>query len=340
MATTDGNPRDALMQRLQREATRFDYFQVVRLLRLLGVQVGCAAPAPHLRTRAALQLGIAAGEVSSVRRAGAGQWRVTAHCFGLYGATSPLPLYYTEDLLDEQREGRRAARGLIDILHHALYPLLFESWEKYRVAQRVAETGDEAALGCLHAFAGLGPQALYQRRADGRLALLRYLALLQQGPRSAAGLQGMLGLELRPASVRVVQHVRRMLPIPCRQRTRVGECCHALGVQARMGSHIDDACATIAIQVRDLDTETFQDLLPGRPGRRRMQDLVSLYLRDSLDVRLELQLRADARPPALRLGEPKWARIGLDAWLDRPAGCAPPAHVGKWQSQQAPEPAR
>lgn len=334
MATENGYSRDALMLQLQQDGSRFEYFQVVRLLRLLGVGVASAAPEPHLRTRAALGLGAATGEVQSVRRASPGQWQATVNVFGLYGSTSPLPVYYTEDLLEEQREGRAAARGLIDILHHALYPLLFESWEKHRLAQRVCEAGDARALLCLQALAGVGENSSAATWAGGRMAVLQYLPLLQQGPRSASGLRRLLSLALQPAGVEVVQHVRRMLPIPRQQHTRVGERNHRLGVDSRVGSHLDDASATILVRVSELGVEAFQDLLPGRPGRQRMQQLVRLYLRDALHVLLQLQLRADARPPALRLGARRWARIGLDAWLDRPAGSAPIAHAGQWQSDE------
>ncbi len=338
MGPTQRNAADALMRHLQQHGTHFEYFQVLRLLRLVGVNIACAAAEPNLRTRAALELGMACGEVQAVRHLGRGRWRVTARCFGLYGSGSPLPTYYTEDLLDEQRDGRSAARGLIDILHHALYPLLFAAWEKYRLAQRISETGDVSALRCLHAFAGLAQTAAYRRWAQEPVAVLRYLPLLQQGPRSASGLQQVLELELRPATVRVIEHVRRLLSIPERQWTRVGECRNRLGHDVRLGHHLDDASGTIAVRVQNLGTEAFQSLLPGRPARRRMQGLVRLYLRDSVDVQLELQLRADARPPALRLGARKWSRIGLDAWLDRPAGHAPLARAGQWPAHAAAEP--
>lgn len=337
MAPANRHAHDPLMRQLQQQGARFEYFQVVRLLRLLGVHIGCAAPEPHLRTRPALWLASAASEVQRVQRVGDGRWQVTVHCFGLYGSTSPLPIYYTEDLLEEQREGRHAARGLIDILHHALYPLLFESWEKYRLAQRVCEADDDRALRFLHAFGGLAHATPGRHGATARLPVLRYLPLLQQGPRSASGLRRLLSLELQPATVQVIQHVRRMLPIPAAQRTRIGEGQHRLGVESRVGSHLDDACATIAVRVHDLDIGAFQQLLPGRPGRQRMQQLMRLYLRDSLHVQLQLQLRADAQPPALRLGARQWARIGFDAWLAQPAGCAALAHAGQWQAHEPAE---
>ena len=62
-----------------------------------------------------------------------GRYRIEANFFGLYGVTSPLPTFYTEDLIDEMRQGHSAGRDFVDILHAALYPLLFRAWEKHRI---------------------------------------------------------------------------------------------------------------------------------------------------------------------------------------------------------------
>ena len=133
------------------------------------------AGASHIRVRANLSLGFPDTDIDCIEpmpgRAPGGDdaLRITANFFGLYGVSSPLPTFYTEDLLDDQREGRHARREFFDILHASLYPLLFEAWRKYRLQLRAVE-GERRrrALDMLYAFAGLGSAPQRDRPARCR----------------------------------------------------------------------------------------------------------------------------------------------------------------------------
>ena len=131
MDAKNRNPSDAVNRlgadRLEREGRRYEYLQLLRMLRLLGGPARRRGSPWRVRTRASLTLAVEAEEVAQLRRLGDAGWAITTNVFGLYGVGSPLPLYYTEQLLDEQREGRGAARGLIDLVHELLHPLLFQA---------------------------------------------------------------------------------------------------------------------------------------------------------------------------------------------------------------------
>ena len=332
MDAKNRNPSDAVNRlgadRLEREGRRYEYLQLLRMLRLLGGPARRRGSPWRVRTRASLTLAVEAEEVAQLRRLGDAGWAITTNVFGLYGVGSPLPLYYTEQLLDEQREGRGAARGLIDLVHELLHPLLFQAWEKHRVAQRVVEAGDMRLLAGLQGFAGIVPA---RPESSPGLAPLLHLALLQQGPRSAAGLRRLLALELHPATVRIGQHQRRLAPLPRGQRGRLGLRNHQLGCDSRIGSHVDDASGSLRVELRGLDPEGLRQLLPGGAGRRRLESLLARYLRDPLRVDIWLQVRADPCPPAPRLGAAGSPRVGLGAWLGA-AGTRPaPVYAGSWE---------
>lgn len=332
MDAKNRNPPDAVNRidapQLEREGTRYEYLQLLRMLRLQGGPAGEPGTPWRVRTRASLSLAAEAAEVAQVRLLGDGRWAITANVFGLYGAGSPLPVYYTEELLDEQREGRRAARGLIDLVHDLLHPLLFQAWEKHRIAQRIVEAGDVRLLAGLQGFAGIATA-----RVDGapELPPLLHLALLQQGPRSAAGLRGLLSLELHPATVRVVQHLRRLAPLPRAQRGLLGTRNHQLGCDCRIGSHVDDASGSLRVELQDLDHQSLQQLLPGGARRRRLESLLALYLRDPLRVEIWLHARAAPCPPPPRLGTAGSPRLGLGAWLGAAGARLAPVFAGCWE---------
>lgn len=319
-------PTDALAAR----GTSYSYFQAIRLLRRAG--------AASIRVRPNLSLGFPDADIERIERVerveggGDGQhaWRVTANFFGLYGVSSPLPTFYTEDLLDDQREGRHARRDFFDILHAALYPQLFEAWRKYRLQLRVVEERDDEALDLLCAFAGLG-SAAQRDSLPGAAGLLRHLNLFAQRTRSALGLRTLLADAFGPATVEVMSCEPQWVPIAPDQRLRLGLQAHALGEDCPLGEQVEDCDNLLRIVIGELPAALFQRLLPGADGHRWLQLLVRFYLTRPLQVVVELRLKAgEGRGAGMGTAtdpgaDPaSWSRLGLDTWLPgaQPGGAA------------------
>lgn len=183
---------------LLKQGHGFSFFQALRLLRRCG---GAGEESPgdregadrSLRIRPDLSLGFPASDVARIveTQGGPAGYRVTVSFLGLYGASSPLPTFYTEDLIDEMLADSTTTRDFLDIFHHQLYILLFRCWSKYRQFVKVVEEESPEDLEKLFCLMGLGEPEL-RKVAGGQYGLLRYLGLFTQHPRSAAGLEGLL----------------------------------------------------------------------------------------------------------------------------------------------------
>lgn len=290
----------------------FSYFQAVRLIRRQGL-------GQALRVRPSLSLAFPESDLERIEPWAVGGrqgYRITATFFGLYGVSSPLPTYYSEDLLDDEREGRRARREFLDIFHASLYPLLYDAWRKYRLQLRAVEEDDAQALDAVYSFMGLGTAA--QRRAIPHSgALLRYLGLFAQHTRSALGLRTLLADAFAPAQVEIESCVLQWLPIPDAQRLRLGERAHVLGEDSYLGQQIEDSENLLRIALREVPEPLFLELLPGAAAHRRLQLLTRFYLTRPLQVAVDVTLAPGAGRDA-RFGAGAWSRLGLDTWL--PAG--------------------
>ena len=303
---------DAVKELLLTNGEKYSYFQAIRLLRLYDRHTGLRQE--HLRIRPRLGLGFPENDIDRIEPLDEGGYRITANFFGLYGVASPLPTYYTEDLFEEQREGRHVVRDFIDIAHYALYPLLFDAWAKYRVEQRIVEDQDKTALDHLYAFVGLNDEDMRVELLPGSADLLRYAGLLNQRPRSALGLETLLADAFAPARVTVECGVKNTQTIPPDQRWRLGSQGSYLGEDAWLGARIDDYNCAIKLCFDDLPEPLFHRLLPGGEGYARLKFLARFYLIEPLDVQVELDLqREEAR--AARFGNGSWSRLGLDTWL-------------------------
>ncbi len=325
MASEIGSAAAAVEERLLAHGERFSYFQAVRLLRLFGKMRDL--PADSLRVRPKLSLGFPETDIDSIESLEGGGYRITANFFGLYGVASPLPTYYTEDLFEEEREGRHATRDFLDVIHFAVYPLLFDAWRKHRLQDRIVEDGDTNVLSLLYAFMGLHDQGLRSTVPDSD-GMLRYAGLFNQRPRSALGLKILLADAFTPAKVDVVCCTRRQVAIPDDQRLQLGQQANRLGEDAYLGSHIDDYSGSLTLRLSDLSGELFHALLPGTPGHERLKALTRFYLIDPLEISVELELRREEARPSRTLSKltpsdsevpnsapPYWSRLGLDTWL-------------------------
>lgn len=313
MASHARQQATALKERLLAHGDRYSFFQAWRLLRLLSQQSGLQ-PDEAIRVRPRLGLGFPQTDLQGIEQREEQGFRVTANFMGLYGVDSPLPTFYTEDLLDEQADGQSVNREFLDILAQSIYPLFFQVWLKSRPALRVVEYGDERMLAILYAFVGIAPSRHLHRPGVG--SLLHCGALYSRQVRSAAGLQAIVQSCFPEAQVTVEQ--LRTVWLPIAQDQQFG-----LGVQAcKLGedAHIGGQCKTLSglmLSIEDLTAERYKQLLPGGAEHARLRFLVDYYMVESIPVQLQLTLRA-AEVTTLRLTNGDGSRLGADIWLVPP----------------------
>ncbi|ANN73671.1 type VI secretion system baseplate subunit TssG [Bordetella bronchialis] len=294
---------------LLEEGHRYAFFQALRLLRLRDSDEG--AFARNIRVRPALSLAFPDRDIETIERDAAGKYRITANFFGLYGVTSPLPTFYTEDLIDQHLEGNSTARDFLDILHAALYPLLFRAWEKNRLWLAVAERGDQTRLDQLFSLIGLGGSRVSRR--SGARALLPHAGNFNQFPRSALGLQSLVSGLLDHLPVEVEPCVAETVFIPRPARCLLDTQACVLGEDALLGSRIEERSGGLVIHVGPIPPHRLPALLPGTKRHNDLVDAIALYLKTPLRCVLALHVAPQDRPGA-RLGT-GWHQLGLDTWL-------------------------
>lgn len=310
----DANARQQtvdLEQRLLDRGERFSFFQALRLLRLLSREQG-TDPSDTVRVRPKLALGFPQTDLDQIERHDRGEYHVTANFLGLYGVDSPLPTFYTEDLLVEQSDGHSVNREFLDIFAQSLYPLLFKAWLKTRPALRVLEYQDARMLQILYGFVGVETDA-GQLGRPGVGSLLFCGALYSQQTRSASGLRTLLAACFPQARVEVRELQLAWNPIPVSQQFSLGSSQCVLGVDAHIG-HRCRSLDAITLGLSELPTDLFRLLAPGGSEHARFCFLVDYYLVEPLPVRVELTLRKDHASTA-KVGAKRWSELGRDTWL-------------------------
>ncbi len=156
-----------LIGELLERGQEFSFVQVMRLARRhLDPEGEAGIPGipwqERVRIRPELSLAFPAADVAKVERDGDNQ-KITATFLGLYGPASPLPAFFTEDLMDEASGDESVFRDFLDIIHQRLYHLYFECWSKYRLLIRIVEENNPIDRERLLCLIGLGERELSER---------------------------------------------------------------------------------------------------------------------------------------------------------------------------------
>jgi type VI secretion system protein ImpH len=321
MAGPDRGPFPDLKTNLLKEGHAFSFYQVIRLLRLLGQSVERTREpdsmgADVVRIRPSLSLAFPPADVERIEKREDDerpQYLVTATLLGLYGPSSPLPTFYTEDLIEEAAADESVTRDFVDIINHRLFWLLFRSWTKYRQLIQVVEEKNPEHLERLFSLVGLGEKELREEVPEA-FSLLRYIGLFTQFPCSAAGLKALLQDALDGVPVDVMPCILRRAKIPEDQRLCLGAPGGVLGGDCYLGEEVEDRMGKFRLLLGPVNRQQFQSLLPGGKGHSTLSHLTRLYVTDALEYDVELTL-AKGQAKSACLGMPEWSRLGWDTWV-------------------------
>jgi type VI secretion system protein ImpH len=307
---------------LRRVPQEFEFFQVVRWLCLLQpdkkVPGRFAKPGEEaMRFRAHASLPFPASQVQNIVWPEAQPPAVIVNFMGLHGPSGVLPIHYTEMIVERARAKDRAIAEFFDLFNHRMIALFYQAWEKYRFGV-AHERGDEEGLRqLLMHLIGLGTPRLQNRLRVNDEGLIFYSGLLAMKTRPAVGLRHLLE-DYFGVPVEVEQFVGGWYRIDPQTQSRLlglSGPSEQLGGGAIVGDEIWSREAAIRLRIGPLSLSEYMDFLPVGSAWRPLQDLVKFYLRDSLDVQVQLILRRD-EVPACELGQAApGPRLGWTSWV-------------------------
>ena len=314
-----------LIDLLERETSRFSFFQAVQLLERATpgcAPIGLLGPAEQegIRFQPELSMQFATSDLTGIARTagptGTPRFVLSTTFLSLYGAHSPLPTYFTEQLLDQEEESLQ--RKFIDLFHHRILSLFYRVWTKYRLAAQFTEDGrDPLCRRLLQMLIG-EPRRL---PADHRVKAVRLLALggvITQMPRSAATVAAALSEYFAGTPVETEDCIPRWLDIPGDQQNRLGDANCRLGRDLSLGERVYDRSSTFRVSVGPVGLDEFLGFLPTGERVAELREIVDLLNGDALDYEVELRLKEEEVPP-LQLNSGR-ALLGWSSWLGRKDG--------------------
>jgi len=299
MAGENGNSTDALTEPFDdHDLSSYAFFSFTTLMERLhpeapGIGSTKAPQRELIRFRANPTMGFPPGEIFSVVPTANGKLDVFVNHLGLHGPSSPLPPWYTEQIVFS--DGPSAFADFLDFFNHRLVSLLVAIWKHYRhevVYQRGARDPVSTAVGALF---GLMPGHEDDRYDERRVRLLPYAGLFGLQSRSAHVVAGILSHYLGVRCT-IEEFISREIDIPVDAQWRLGGGVSSLGDGVVLGDTMPDVTGKFRVCLGPLTYEQFRSLLPDQEMHEVLRDLIGFAVRDPLAWDLSLQLEPGAAP--------------------------------------------
>ena len=265
-----------------------------------------------LKIRPELNLDYPESDIAEISRHNDGSYEIIATFFGLYGISSPLPGFYTEELLDNEWDEREEAREFLDVIHQHLYPLLYSAWLKYRFSLNAIENNDSRYWEILYSLIGLGSE--FRSNAPIANRLLRYAGILSQRPKTLVGLKTILNDCVADVAIDLDPNTTRQVEIVEHQRCLLGKQSNTLGEDGVIGQQVVDRAGKYTIKIGPLSHEQFTALLNDDEEVKFIREVVRLFLAHPLEYEILLELEPGAAMTAC-LGERNRSVLGRNIWM-------------------------
>lgn len=325
MAGAERKSDAALIELLEREGQRFEFFRAVQLLHRLApgaVPVGEGGPAGQEPIRFAHDpsLTFHSGDIVKIEprvvRDGHVFTRVTTSFLGLTGAASPLAPYMTEEVLRADAADDPSLRQFYDLFHHRVLSLLFRAWKKYRFGAGFRSDATDPFTKRSLSFVGVDVAGALPKHGLPPGDLLALAPIISQRTRPARSLQVVLERLFDGADVRVESFVARRVRVNEQERALIGIQNNVLGRDMTIGKTVIDRSGAFRVVVGPVGYDLFQAFLPGGQHHERLKRIVDQFSGGVLEPELELRLDKEAAP-RFQLGRERGGILGKTTHLAR-----------------------
>jgi type VI secretion system protein ImpH len=241
---------------------------------------------------------------------------VMVYFFGLLGVNGPMPLEFTNYILQRSRNYYdHTWRRFADIIHHRMLSLFYRAFAVNE--QSVCfDRSDDRFSEIIKSLAGFSPDFAYGPVSES--LILRYADRFGNTVKSKAALEYIL-CSLLKLKVKIKDFVFASYDIPEDCRAKLGDRKTAsLGVNSQIGLTYISASKKFEIGIGPVDFEVCGELMPGTYRFAVLTRVLQLYLDKAFDYDIRFTLISATIPRAL-LGFPS-ARLGYACWTGKIRG--------------------
>lgn len=326
MATVTRRSDYSLESQLYQEAYDFEFSQAIRILEALNPNSTSFGEGDNplkeaLQVKSRLTLSVSSSDLYSVSKPANNDGRpiLTVNFLGIAGIQGPLPIPYTELVIDRVRHKDHTSRDFLDIFNHRLVSLWHRIRKKVVLGmEQIPPEKTNAGKTFLDLLGLSSPYLRHKMHVPDR-SLLAFTPLFWQRSKSTAGLQQLLKSYFKTEiHIQELQgHWRQAIPEDLTLIGNIHGQYNCLGRSTILGKRSWDQAAGIRIFLKQLSWKKYLTHLPGQHGHAALTSLTQFYAGIEQKFTFYATVKHDEIPP-LHVG--RAARLGQTTWLTRGNG--------------------
>lgn len=313
METTIEQSKLDIVEKLLKQPKSFNFYQAIRLIGHLLNYDEKHGLKGRLDIVPWLSLAFSGTDIRDIKwDEEDNRFTLTASFFSLYGTTSPLPTFYTEQLIQDDNDDHIEVKALLDIFHQRLYSLLFLAWSKSRIYEQFAEYQDAFYQKVLYGYIGMSEEDV-RKKIPNYQQLLKYASHWVSDSKSVWSLRDFL-TDYFKVPFHVFSFLRAIKPIPEEQYCLLGKDNHQLSKTSYLGSQFKSNSNSLLIQIGPLSAEVFPHFLSKMANIERLKLLLQLYIKQPFCFLIEVILDKGCFKP-IHLTSETTSSLGVASWL-------------------------
>jgi type VI secretion system protein ImpH len=306
-----------LIRHLIAEGTESNLIQVMRLMYLHKDPDGEKSILDYAMIRSDLGLAPPRSEIHTVEtRIEHGdliRLIITVSMFQMYGTGSPLPLFYTQELLREYNRGESTSRDFIDSISSLVYDAYFQTWQKCDILHSLFEKNDEDFWERLFCITGLGIKT-GKKAFSNPQNYIAFASFTSRMVKTAEGLRVILSMYTKDHPLRIEQCRTRKAQVPADQRCVIGRSGNVLGESIFLGNTLLDRMNAIRILIGPIRSDELMEYFPDGTMIPVFQQIFKLYI----DRLIVWDCKISIHTNSIRSTQPgnrTSARLGWNTWV-------------------------
>lgn len=325
MVSNIGNKRVNLKEELEQEAYRFDFDQAMHLLELISLSEYPQQDDFGISRHFDFEAVKIKGHISMAPQASP-LWKcdiskdektLWINFLTLAGSNGPLPIPYTEILLDRLREKDHSFVDFLDIFQHRLARLWYHFQKTIQPSLIHKISSQNLFSDILTSMVGISSKVPIHLKS-----YVGFLQFFTQNEISIHQMERLLNYYFN-LNIKIVSFIESFVQIPESDRTRIGVrdfAWNKLGEQTYLGHKMQDLCGHIMIKVSNLTYETYVSFCPNQTDEEShyqiFKTLCRSFFRFGRKVFLQLELKAQEVPYLILKRNPSYPlALGFNTWL-------------------------
>lgn len=285
---------------------RVDYrfTQLVSLLEEMNpdyesVGVGSDPTKELIRFEGSYDFGFPAEDIQQIRKGKNGENKVQTklNFLSLGGAFGPLPVPYSQLVLERFNQKDRGIAGFLNNFQHRLASLVYRVKRHYTPALDGKNVDTESFASHALQLLGFGNHESRNRLSISDRAIMGFSSIFLSGSKSKEGLERLLTRYFE-TKIRVKPFTGQWNDIPVRYRTTLGKkgVNNALDSSFVLGKRAWLDQTKFLVEIPSLKLSRYEEFLPGSSAFESVRDLIRVYAGDEYDNSLQISLRPDQVP--------------------------------------------